>query len=224
MSKTVRCRQLWEVLYKRIHNVRLRKAILAMVRKKEGEFFSETLRSIFKKYHNIEVGTGSYGACFDFERTQPGVRIGKYCSLAKNVYLYTRTHPLNTISTHPAFFNSAVGICHKDRLGFGNLTIGNDVWIGQNAVVLPSCKKIGNGAVVGANAVVTKDVPDYAVVAGVPARIIKYRFSEAEIQHLNDTAWWDMDYSFIAQNVQNFDSFDSFYAVLLKYNEKQEVL
>ena len=140
MRKTIPCNDFVIGLYGKIHSVRIRKMILSMIRRIEGEFFSKTLRSIFEKYHHIEIGTGSYGACFDFERTQPGVKIGNYCSLAKNVYLYTRTHPLDTISTHPLFFNSAVGGCCADRIDFDRLIIGNDVWIGQNAVVLPSCK------------------------------------------------------------------------------------
>jgi hypothetical protein len=72
----------------------------------------------------------------------------------------------------------------------GKITIGNDVWIGARAMILPSVK-IGNGAIIAAGAVVTKDVPDCAVVGGVPAKIIKYRFSAEEIAILNEVCWWD---------------------------------
>lgn len=206
-------------IYGKIHNARIRRTILSVIRKVEGEFFSEVLREIASQYHDVHIGAGSYGACFDFDRVQPGVEIGKYCSLARNVYLYTRTHPIDRISTHPAFFNKAVGACEQDRISFGKLRIGNDVWIGQNAVVLPSCSKIGNGAVVGANAVVTKDVPDYAIVAGVPARILRYRFSEEQIKELNETQWWTWDMEFIAGNVELFDSFEGYERAVHKYRE-----
>lgn len=72
----------------------------------------------------------------------------------------------------------------------GDTVIGNDVWIGRGATIMPGVK-IGNGAVIGSMAVVAKDVPDYAIVAGNPARIIRYRFDQETIDFLNDLEWWD---------------------------------
>ena len=72
----------------------------------------------------------------------------------------------------------------------GILNIGSDVWIGANAIITPSCKKIGNGSVIGAGSIVTKDVPDYAIVAGNPAKIIRYRFDATKISTMLTEKWW----------------------------------
>lgn len=72
------------------------------------------------------------------------------------------------------------------------LEIKNDVWIGQGVTILPGCKKIGNGAIVGAGSVVTHDVPPYAIVAGNPARVLRYRFDEENIKKLEATQWWNL--------------------------------
>ena len=95
-----------------------------------------------------------------------------------------------------------------DKTSKGDLTIGNDVWIGANVVVL-SGVKIGNGVIVAANAVVSSDIPDYAIVGGVPSKIIKYRFSEEVRNKLNSDAWWDWDYNIIKNKKELFtESFD----------------
>jgi len=83
--------------------------------------------------------------------------------------------------------------------------IGNDVWIGTNSTILRGVT-IGNGAVIGANTVVTKDVPDYAIVVGNPARIIKYRFSETIAEKLNGICWWDFPLDIIKKNFALFQS------------------
>lgn len=72
----------------------------------------------------------------------------------------------------------------------GKVTIGNDVWIGAGTIILPNIK-IGNGVIIAAGAVVTKDIPDYAMVGGVPAKVIKYRFNPQEIEILNKVKWWN---------------------------------
>lgn len=78
--------------------------------------------------------------------------------------------------------------------------IGNDVWIGHGALILPGVT-IGNGAIIGAGAVVARDVPDYAIVAGNPARVIRYRFDPEVIERLNRIAWWDWPVQRIASKV-----------------------
>ena len=87
--------------------------------------------------------------------------------------------------------------------------IGNDVWIGLNATILDGVT-IGDGAIVAAGAVVTKDVPPYAVVAGVPAKIIKYRFTESQIDFLLKFRWWEKDRKWIQQNYKRFQDIESF--------------
>lgn len=154
-----------------------------------GQAFSEKLRIVMKKYHGIDIGSGTYGACFRPDQMWCGfdnLKIGKFLSFAKGVCIYTRNHPYWKPSTSPLFYNAKFvqGGVKKDTVEYGNLEIGNDVWIGQYAVILPSCKRIGDGAVIGAGSIITKDVPDYAVVAGNPGKIIKYRFKPEIIELL----------------------------------------
>jgi virginiamycin A acetyltransferase len=171
-----------------------RNLILRLVTKLEGgEMRSLTLRKIFTHYHNIEVGLYSYGGCFDPGRITAFTKIGRYCSFAEGVCIFNRNHPVKFKSMHPFFFNTALGYVRKEIVQFRELIIGNDVWIGRNALILPSVKRIGDGAVIGAGAVVTKDVPNYAIVAGNPAKIIRYRFSESVRLKIEESRWWDKD-------------------------------
>jgi hypothetical protein len=94
-------------------------------------------------------------------------------------------------STHAFFFNTSLGRCEEDSIPYNPLTIGNDVWIGTNALVLPHVKRIGDGAVVAAGAVVAKDVPPYAVVVGNPARVVRFRFGKETIDQLLAAQWWE---------------------------------
>ena len=121
-------------------------------------------------------------------------RIGSFCSIANGVVIGGAQHPLQWISTSPVFYNEAGGT----GLHLGSLqvprtpqtVIGNDVWIGSRAIVLAGVT-VGNGAVIGAGEVVTKDVPPYAIVGGVPAKVIRYRFNKDEIEMIENTEWWN---------------------------------
>lgn len=139
--------------------------------------------------------------------------IGSFCSIANGVVIGGAMHPLKYVSTSPVFCEIGGGT----NLHLGNLkfckekktNIGNDVWIGSKAIVIQGVN-IGNGAVVGAGAIVTKDVPPYAIVAGSPAKIIKYRFDENTINKLQKSKWWNFDdkelktYSNVMDNVDEF--------------------
>jgi acetyltransferase-like isoleucine patch superfamily enzyme len=122
--------------------------------------------------------------------------VGKFCSIAMRVCIGLGQHPTNFTSTHPAFYSSSQPLAKSYADGeyfepFRRTSIGHDVWIGQN-VLINDGVSVGTGAVIAAGAVVTKDVPPYSIVAGVPARIVKYRFSEEVRMQLLDSNWWDM--------------------------------
>jgi hypothetical protein len=92
---------------------------------------------------------------------------------------------------HPFFYNSDLGWVPKDTITNGSLEIGHDAWIGERVIITPRCRRIGIGAVIGAASVVTKDIPDFAVVVGNPARIIKYRFSKEVCRLIKESLWWE---------------------------------
>lgn len=187
-----------------------RKIALAIcLRFEGGQFYSHTLRRIALDYHGVSVGLYSYGGCFDFGNTPPGTRIGRYCSFAQNVYILNGNHPLHVKSSHPFFYNPALKHVNNLLISRTNLHVGNDVWIGQNVIILPSVTEIGDGAAIGAGAVVSKNVPPFAVVAGNPARIIRYRFSAATITGLLQEAWWDKDIEEIERVRAEFSGFFS---------------
>ncbi|MGX9519172.1 CatB-related O-acetyltransferase [Vibrio mediterranei] len=111
--------------------------------------------------------------------------IGNYCSIANNVSIGQGEHSLEKISTSSIFYKDAYNV-----LTANECTISHDVWIGVDAIILRGVM-IGTGAVIGANSVVTKDVPPFAVVVGSPAKIIKYRFKEEKIETILKSRWWD---------------------------------
>ena len=113
--------------------------------------------------------------------------IGNYCSIGSNVVIGPGEHDLTKCSTSGRFYSNTY-----EELTKKHCIIGNDVWIGTYAIVMRGVS-IGNGAVVGANSVVTKDVLDFAIVAGVPARMLKFRFDNDTQKKLIDSNWWNLD-------------------------------
>ena len=120
--------------------------------------------------------------------------IGSFCSIASYCAIGGGAHPLNMVSTSPVFYEGKNGFNkHFSSIPTEinkTVEIGNDVWIGE-AVFINDGVKIGTGAIIGAHSVVTKDVPPYAIVAGAPAKILRYRFDEDTIQRLLDSKWWE---------------------------------
>lgn len=131
--------------------------------------------------------------------------VGRYCSVGRRVTLGAAMHAMDGISTSPAVrMGTASSYTPQQRVDLkisearGHATIVmNDVWIGDGAVILPGVT-LGNGAVIGANAVVTTDIPPYAVVAGCPARILRYRFPQAIVEALMRSEWWELSKATLA--------------------------
>ena len=149
-------------------------------------------------------------------RVKKTIKVGSFCSIAENVMIAPAEHPTNLLTTHTiAYSNNLYGYddnfknlnfknnfiknnpnnyspADKKASSKYNVIIGNDVWIGANATIL-SGVKIGNGAIIAANALVNKDIPAYSIVGGVPAKIIKYRFDKSTIEDLQELEWWNID-------------------------------
>lgn len=171
------------------------------------------------------IGRYTY-TCYDDEIVN--CEIGQFCSISDEVVIGGAEHPIEWVSTSPVFQNVKHSGPKKrfskhDFEGIARTHIGNDVWIGRRAIVKAGVN-IGDGAVVGSGAVVTKDVPPYAIVAGMPAKVIKYRFDEDTIAQLLKTKWWDMPDEKIEKHAGNFTNVHVFLKELEggKYSKRQD--
>lgn len=153
---------------------------------------SERLRNIFRTRYNIDVGMQSYG-CFDQWRMTGPMKVGRYCSIAKTARTALNNHPTNALTTHPILYERRFGVIARDHQWSGEITISDDVWIGHHAVILPGCRNIGRGAVIGAGAIVTRDVHPYTIVAGNPAKVIRMRFDAELAEAIERSRWWELD-------------------------------
>jgi len=174
-----------------------------------------------KIYPNASVsgsclGRGSYVGP---DSRLPRCKIGRYCSIGPQVLLLAGTHPVDEkMSTHPCFYSlgKQAGFtyakeqqydeflfCRPDKKYY--VEIGSDVWVGARSIIIGGVR-IGHGAVVAAGSVVTKDVEDFEIVGGVPAKKIRFRFDEETRQNLQKERWWDRDESWILENLDQFRS------------------
>jgi virginiamycin A acetyltransferase len=165
---------------------------LRMLRWRGRQHDSAGLRAYYRDRYAIDVGMQSYG-CFDRWRMPGPIKVGRYCSIASTVRSAPINHPHDALTTHPVLFERRFGAVDRDITWDAVLTIGDDVWIGHNAMILPGCKNIGRGAIIGAGAIVTRDVPAYAIVAGNPAKLLRMRFDDATIAAIEASQWWCLD-------------------------------
>lgn len=176
------------------------KTIIAKILKKSR--LSSLFNSQIHYTSKVEAGSSIYFSSFDrhsfcgYDCDLYYAKIGSFTSIANNVVIGGARHPLEWVSTSPAFYKGRDSIKKKYSefvLESPPVTkIGHDVWIGQGATIL-SGVSVGNGAVIGAASVVTKDVPAYAIVAGNPAKIIRFRFDPTIILELEQICWWALD-------------------------------
>lgn len=137
--------------------------------------------------------------------------IGKYCSIADDCKIGCPSHPVNWLSTSPVFVDGknilGINLAKQKYEQIEKTLIGNDVWIGNN-VLIKSGIIIGDGAIIGMGSIVTKNVEPYSIVAGVPAKIIKYRFEPQIIKKLLDQKWWEKDdISLVKKHITNIQEY-----------------
>ncbi|TDQ34754.1 CatB-related O-acetyltransferase [Thiopseudomonas denitrificans] len=148
-------------------------------------------------------GYGSYGLPIVHDWNEGSrLQIGRFCSIAEDVHIFLGGHHrADWVSTFPfpAFYPRHAGI-ENYAVSRGDVVIGNDVWLCTGAKIL-SGVKVGDGAIIGAYAVVTKDVEPYSVVAGNPARLVRHRFSQIECDKLQEIGWWNWDAARIEQAI-----------------------
>lgn len=172
----------------------------------------------FSIISNSKIGFGTYiGKSVVFINA----RIGSYCSIANDIKVNSGQHPTEKfVSTSPAFFSPLNNPINKLSLSYiketkfleqrftkdhYSIEIGNDVWIGNDARFIEGIV-ISDGAIVASGSLVTKDVPPYSIVAGVPARVIKYRFNKEEIEYLLRLKWWNKGEKWIIDHAEYFDN------------------
>lgn len=170
----------------------------------------------FSNVADSTIGRCSY---IGYKTSLANVKIGRFCSIGSGISVQPARHPTTHVSTYPGFYDSiAVYPFGKGNIKFDEFikckngyyaTIGNDVWIGNN-VIIKGVVTIGDGAIIGMGAVVTKDVPPYAIVGGVPAKLIKYRFNEETIDAMLKIKWWDWTIERLQQIKDDFVDISDF--------------
>ena len=147
-------------------------------------------------------------------------QIGRFCSIGPNFTCGLAIHPTNGVSTSPLFYSTkkqcGITLCKKNKVKeFGDVKIGHDVFIGANVTILTDLV-IGSGAVIAAGSLVAKDVPDFAIVGGVPAKVIKFRYPKSIIEELLKIEWWNLPLEKLHIIENNFFDIDSLLISLKK--------
>ena len=174
------------------------------------------IRYYLRKYMGVIVGKYTTGYEQFLVHRDAIESIGAFCAIAENVNLTEGNHPLNYITIHQMTYAKDFGFCgNRNRVELMDkrnrrVVIGNDVWIGRDVTLLPSIR-IGDGAIIGAGAIVNHDIPDYAIAVGVPAKVIRYRFTEEQRKCLEQIQWWSWPDEKIKRYMDLFVEPDKFF-------------
>lgn len=164
--------------------------------KKKKEYNNVDMMGDVRINGEVEIGEYTY---IGFGSVITQAKIGRYCSIADDVCIAPGNHKVKKVSTSAVFYKHPWEILTEEEC-----KIGNDVWLGVGTIILRGVT-IGNGAVVAAGAVVTKDVDEYSVVGGVPARHIKYRFTKEVMKIIKESKWWELDIESARREIDRLD-------------------
>ena len=173
---------------------------------------NEVVLERLKKAGLLEIGKHTYGKIIvdAYEGSESKITIGKYCSISRDVrFINGGIHPIDWVSLYPFRIKWKMEGALADGMpaSKGPIEVMNDVWIGTGSTIL-SGVTIGNGAIIMAGSIVTKDVPAFTIVGGIPAKPVKKRFSDQEIQALEEIKWWDWSEEKIKENVELLSATD----------------
>ncbi|MDT2761848.1 CatB-related O-acetyltransferase [Aerococcus urinaeequi] len=169
---------------------------------KKGIYGKIGLKNKFTRsvYVSEDACIGNYNYFGPFSMIN-NASIGNYCSIGPGVKIGQGDHSKDFITTYQSISKKLI----DHSLNSTKSVLGSDVWVGANAVILQNVN-IGNGAIIGANSVVTKDIPDYAIAVGVPAKIIKYRFSDEKIKLINKSKWYDYEMDLAIEIIKSLNT------------------
>lgn len=169
-----------------------------------------------------------YGSYMGFSCEFSNSKIGRYCSIGNNVRIVSATHPDGLVSTHPSFYSKTFkpsyftnsNVCEHIVTEDGwDCKVGNDVWIGDN-VLIKGGVSIGNGSIIAMGSIVLHDVEPYTIVGGVPAKTIRKRFDDVEIQKIEEMKWWDKPFRWIKEHAKEFSDLHEF--IRINCNDEKE--
>lgn len=175
---------------------------LRLMRRWEGgDMRSSQLRRMLRAHDGVTIGDYSYGPILQRGMLPRGTMVGRWCSVGQGLIVRRRDHPIERMTQHPFFYNAKLGLVERDTIQLDEenpLSIGNDVWIGDRVTIVSGCRSVGDGAVIAAGAVVTRDVPAFAIVGGVPARVLRARFPPEIATLVAQSRWWEFDVATVA--------------------------